>query len=384
MIPIVIDFSPPQRNGYAKGGLHSKAEDVRKGGRDGDTVLIHVNPEELEWIKQKFGPGGINPNTGLHEFKPFWKQSWFAPVATLAANVVAPGIGSAIGSGLSSALGLGLSSGAASALGSGLIGGGLGALSGGVKGALLGGALGAVTPYALNSLGLTGQGGMLSGLNLGGTEGVFAEEAYKNAGMPTPPVRPESLGGSLTSGATPAAAAATPAATGLTSVLGGGSLMKMAPLLLMGAALSGSGQKKPTAQAQTPSDSNTTTHLSNVDFNRQQTNPNIDYLNYGYGPAASFFKNNQLPNTGVVTAAEGRYIRGGGTGTSDSIDAKLSNGEYVMDAQTVSMLGDGSSDAGAKKLDQMREEIRRHKGSALSKGKFAPNAKSPLSYVKGA
>jgi hypothetical protein len=48
------------------------------------------------------------------------------------------------------------------------------------------------------------------------------------------------------------------------------------------------------------------------------------------------------------------------------------------------MLGDGSSDAGAKKLDQMREEIRKQKGGLLVKGKFPPTAKSPLSYIKGA
>ena len=48
------------------------------------------------------------------------------------------------------------------------------------------------------------------------------------------------------------------------------------------------------------------------------------------------------------------------------------------------MLGDGSSDAGAQKLDAMRESIRKQKGSALSKGKFAPDAKNPLAYMKGA
>jgi hypothetical protein len=79
----------------------------------------------------------------------------------------------------------------------------------------------------------------------------------------------------------------------------------------------------------------------------------------------------------------GTYVKGGGTGTSDSIPAKLSDGEYVIDAQTVSMLGNGSSDAGAKKLDQMREAIRKQKGGALSKGKFAPDAKNPLSYMRG-
>jgi hypothetical protein len=81
--------------------------------------------------------------------------------------------------------------------------------------------------------------------------------------------------------------------------------------------------------------------------------------------------------------AMARFVRGGGTGRSDEIDAKLSDGEYVIDAETVAMLGDGSSRAGAKKLDEMRAAIRSHKGRNLSRGKISPDAKSPLSYLKG-
>lgn len=78
-----------------------------------------------------------------------------------------------------------------------------------------------------------------------------------------------------------------------------------------------------------------------------------------------------------------RFVKGGGTGRSDEINAKLSDGEYVIDAETVAMIGDGSSKAGAKKLDEMRAKIRQHKGKALAKGKFSPDAKSPLTYLKG-
>lgn len=87
---------------------------------------------------------------------------------------------------------------------------------------------------------------------------------------------------------------------------------------------------------------------------------------------------------GGALSAVARFARGAGTGRSDEIDAKLSDGEYVMDAETVAMLGDGSSKAGAQRLDKMRREIRSHKGKALAKGKFSPNAKSPLTYMKGA
>lgn len=79
-----------------------------------------------------------------------------------------------------------------------------------------------------------------------------------------------------------------------------------------------------------------------------------------------------------------RLVRGGGSGRDDTIDARLSDGEYVMDAETVAMLGDGSTDEGARRLDSMRAQLRKHKGRALSRGKFSPNAKSPLAYLKGA
>ena len=76
--------------------------------------------------------------------------------------------------------------------------------------------------------------------------------------------------------------------------------------------------------------------------------------------------------------------RGSGSGRDDTIDAKLSDGEYVMDAETVALLGDGSTKAGAERLDAMRSQLRRQKGRQLAKGKFSPNAKSPLAYLKGA
>jgi hypothetical protein len=85
---------------------------------------------------------------------------------------------------------------------------------------------------------------------------------------------------------------------------------------------------------------------------------------------------------GGALGAVARFARGAGSGRSDTINAKLSDGEYVMDAETVAMLGDGSGKAGAQRLDKMREELRAHKGKALAKGKFSPNAKSPLSYLK--
>lgn len=76
-------------------------------------------------------------------------------------------------------------------------------------------------------------------------------------------------------------------------------------------------------------------------------------------------------------------VTGSGTGRSDSIPAVLSDGEYVMDAETVALLGDGSSKAGAAKLDQFRVSVRKHKGRDLARGKFSVNAKRPEAYLSG-
>ncbi len=77
-----------------------------------------------------------------------------------------------------------------------------------------------------------------------------------------------------------------------------------------------------------------------------------------------------------------RLARGGGSGRDDTIAARLSDGEYVMDAETVALLGDGSTTDGARRLDQMRAKIRQHKGKSMARGKFSANAKSPLAYLK--
>lgn len=104
------------------------------------------------------------------------------------------------------------------------------------------------------------------------------------------------------------------------------------------------------------------------------------------------FMNPTITNndTGVTTAMKrgglsqmAMMASGTGSGRDDTINAKLSDGEYVIDAETVALLGNGSSKAGAAVLDKMRQQVRQQKGKALAKGKFSPDAKSPLAYMKG-
>lgn len=84
---------------------------------------------------------------------------------------------------------------------------------------------------------------------------------------------------------------------------------------------------------------------------------------------------------GLAKGGSPRYVKGPTAGQDDKVDARLSDGEYVFDADVVSALGDGNNEAGALKLDQMRENVRQHKRSA-PKSKIPPKAKSPLAYMK--
>lgn len=75
------------------------------------------------------------------------------------------------------------------------------------------------------------------------------------------------------------------------------------------------------------------------------------------------------------------YLNGETGGQDDKIPAMLSDGEYIIDASTVSDLGDGNNKAGAKKLDIVVKKIRKHKrGGTL---KLPPKAKNITEYFKG-
>lgn len=113
-----------------------------------------------------------------------------------------------------------------------------------------------------------------------------------------------------------------------------------------------------------------------------------DYYRYGYGPEQSFFNYvpQSTPNTSQAYtgyAKGGFAVEGPGDGREDKIPAMLSDGEYVIDAETVALLGNGSNKAGADMLDKFRVNVRKHKGRELSRGEFSKNAKRPEQYMAG-
>jgi len=62
-------------------------------------------------------------------------------------------------------------------------------------------------------------------------------------------------------------------------------------------------------------------------------------------------------NSGIVTAAAGGHINGPGTGTSDSIPAYLSDGEFVMTADAVKGAGNGDRQKGAAAMYAMMNKF---------------------------
>jgi hypothetical protein len=80
----------------------------------------------------------------------------------------------------------------------------------------------------------------------------------------------------------------------------------------------------------------------------------------------------------------GRLLRGPGDGVSDSIPAvigqkqpaRLADGEFVVPARIVSELGNGSTEAGARKLYAMMDRIQAARGKTVGKGKVAKNSRA--------
>jgi hypothetical protein len=94
-----------------------------------------------------------------------------------------------------------------------------------------------------------------------------------------------------------------------------------------------------------------------------------------------------IAGLGAPYAAGGKLLQGNGDGMSDSIPAdidgqrpaRLADGEFVVPADVVSHLGNGSTDAGAKQLYKMMDRVRQARtgnkaqGKEIQPGKYMPS-----------
>jgi hypothetical protein len=174
---------------------------------------------------------------------------------------------------------------------------------------------------------------------------------------------------------TAAATGATGAATAGAGALGGlGSLMT--PKNLITASLIGSAFEKPKLVSNAPPDPR-----------RLESSPDYVPTQFAQFPnpyTGEYFKTPEeaqesiqrgrgpiLYNQGIMTAANGGFIEGPGTGRSDSIpamiyqnggpvqEARLSDGEFVMTANAVKGAGNGNRAAGAAKMYKMMNNLER-------------------------
>jgi hypothetical protein len=101
---------------------------------------------------------------------------------------------------------------------------------------------------------------------------------------------------------------------------------------------------------------------------------------------AAYNSTKKMAAGGEITMAKGRYLQGETDGMADELPAQigksqpaaLSHGEFVIPADVVSHMGNGNSDAGAKKLYQMMDKIRmartgnKKQGKKINPDKFMP------------
>jgi len=115
-----------------------------------------------------------------------------------------------------------------------------------------------------------------------------------------------------------------------------------------------------------------------------------DVPQYTYDPESQEYQ--QMATGGISNAGYnlggysdgGRLLRGPGDGVSDSIPAtigkkqpaRLADGEFVVPARIVSELGNGSTEAGARRLYAMMDRIQAARGKTVGKGKVAKNSRA--------
>jgi hypothetical protein len=210
-------MGPMQPMAMAQGGLADVASYLSSQGRNGDTMLAHITPDEAQLLQSRGGSGTINPATGLPEYflKKVFKaiKSVVKSVVNVAKKVLKSPVGRILSTvALAAVLGptaigavLGKAGTAALASGAVTLGGG-----GSMKDALISGAMGYIggggtimgaSPVSAVGSYLPGAAG--GALNTGLATGVIGAGVGKLGGMSTQ----DALKMGLTSGASAAALA---------------------------------------------------------------------------------------------------------------------------------------------------------------------------------
>jgi len=402
--------------------LQQLAQHMAAHGRGPDTMLMHVTPREVSRLQEAaMAQGGsltINPHTGLPEAGFF--DSILAPILKPVEDVGrALGVSDAfvqardaitqspltplVAGALLGPAGFGLS-GLASA---GLVGGAYALGSGSLSKGLQAG-LGAYGGHSLAG-GLMGMGASAAGASSTATEAAknLMAQGYSESAAWEAVNRGAGSGfGAGTStidklGAGASAAFDNP--KGFVDAMGGLKGTATTAALLAAPAMAATSAKDApagiTAAPQTPQyirpyQFERTVRAPELGIGSRQQNWFDDRLT-----ALPVYPATQAATGGIVALAEGgmgslgslggysdggQLLRGPGDGVSDSIPAviadkqpaRLADGEFVVPARIVSELGNGSTDAGARKLYAMMDRIQKARGKTTGKQQVAKNSRA--------
>lgn len=333
-------------------------EKLRLEGRKGDSELAIITPELYEMFTEWAGKQpDINPQTGLPEFFSF--GNIFKSIIRVVGTALGPVTGflaskltgQSTGAALKNA-GIGFALPFAAMAAPAIMGalGGAGGAAGAGGGGFLSG-LGKLIP------GMGGQGGGLIS-NLGGVGRMLP-----------------GMGGQ-------AAAQALPQAAGQAVGQGGGgflsSLMQGALPLIGSGLMLAKGHKEDKKNASDYENKQRQEQESireRLGFNAplkkarpfefNPTNNQVTEEEHARGITPNYF-NYDLSER----RAGGGAIRGAGKGQEDNIHKNLKDGSYIIDASTVSDIGDGSSQAGMQELDKYFSKVPSMEGQNESKGGY--------------
>lgn len=336
--------------------IDPELEELRLQGRKGDTELVIITPYLLETFSEWAGKEpGINPTTGFPEFFSF--NNLFKSVIRVGGALGGPITGflasKLTGQSTSGALknaGIGLSLAALPFVGPTI--GSLGGMMGGVGGS---GGLGGM----LSSL--PGVGQIFGGGGMGGLPGVGGATSSVAANTIGRILPGSSFGGGAGGGMFGGAAGGGGGGGGMLS--GMGNMLPMIGSSLLMAKGSRDEQKGmrehqrqlegQEARQRQESESlrdrmgfnRKLSETRPFDFKPKETNLSEEEIRRGVEPEHFGY------NLSAQLRAGGGAIRGIGKGQEDNIPKNIKENSYIIDASTVSDIGDGSTDAGIKELD---------------------------------
>lgn len=360
-------------------------EKLRLQGGHGDTELAIITPFIMEKFSEWAGKEPtINQETGLPEFGFF--GGFFRTVARVVAPIVGAVFGGPVGAALAGGLATKLTGGSwGQALGAGAISG-LGAWA--APG--IGGVFQSQFPGLSSGLGQATRG--IFGETIGGGLGNLFTPSAGGAGIVSPMAKfgLGSAGQMIPGMGGQAAGQAGIQAAGQT---GGGFLSSLlgGPLPLIGSGLlMAKGHKEEQKglrdyqnalqQQEQQERGRSEAMREKLGFNaklnplepyrRRQIPTNLTREEYARGVEPVHFEN----------YAQGGAVRGIGKGQQDNIPTNLKEGSYIIDASTVSDIGDGSSNAGIRELDRYFSRVPTHGMQNEARGGIIKAMVSPDEY----